>query len=119
MIERSCSKRDSEQLQAIVRHCEDIRYFIELYGSDEESFHENKSLQYGCVFPLLQIGEHVKRISAELKDEHSEVDWKSIAGMRDFMAHNYMNIDISKVRDTILNRIPSLREKCRSILGDV
>jgi uncharacterized protein with HEPN domain len=107
---KSFSKRDSEQLSTIIRYCEDIRYFIDLYGSDEESFCENRSLQYGCVFPLLQIGEHVKRISSELKDERPEIDWKKIAGMRDFIAHNYADIDISRVRLTVLDKIPLLEK---------
>ena len=68
MTERSYSRRDTEQLQIILKYCEDIREFIGLYGSDEEDFCDTLPLQYSCVFALIQIGEHVKRLSSELKD---------------------------------------------------
>ena len=116
MTGKSYSKRDAEQLQAILKYCKDIGDFIDLYGSSETSFSDNIPLQYSCVFALMQIGEHVKRLSPELKDEHPEIDWKNAAGMRDFIAHSYMDINVSKVRSTILDKIPYLEEKCRSIL---
>lgn len=116
MTGRSYSKRDVENLRAILKFCEDIEYFVQLYGSDEIAFQEDLALQYSCVFSLMQIGEHVKRLSSELKDEHPEIDWKNAAGMRDFIAHNYANIDIPRVRSTVIGKIPSLRDVCQLIL---
>ncbi|MCL2033064.1 MAG: DUF86 domain-containing protein [Methanomassiliicoccaceae archaeon] len=117
MTERSFLKRDIENLRIILKYCDDIEHFIELYGSEEAEFCDNLSLQYGCVFSLEQIGEHVKRLSYETKNKYPDIDWKNAAGMRDFIAHNYSNIDISRVRLTVLNKIPSLRDVCRSILS--
>lgn len=37
---------------------------------------------------LLEIGEAVKSLAAELTDREPEIPW-SIAGMRDFLAHHY------------------------------
>ena len=118
MTRRSCSKRDSEQIQMILKYCNDIEYFLELHGSDENSLDEI-SVQYDFVFPLMQIGEHVKRLSFELREEHKEVDWKGMAGMRDIIVHRYMAIDVTIVRATILNDVPLLKDACTSILKDL
>jgi uncharacterized protein with HEPN domain len=94
-----------------------LRIILKFYGSEEEEFRENISLQYGCVFSLEQIGEHVKRLSPEIKKEHTDVDWKNIAGMRDFIAHNYFNVNISRVRYAVLKGVPPLADVCRSIIN--
>jgi len=112
-------KPDSEPLRVIVKYCEDIEYFIALYGSDEEDFNENMSLQYGCAFSLIQIGEQIKQLSSELRGENPEVDWRSAAGLRDIIAHRYGDIDIMRVRSTILNKIPLLKDKCICILSRI
>ena len=116
MTEGLYSRRDIDNLQMILKYCEDIGKIIILYGSDDTEFKENISLQYSSVFALGQIGEHVKRLYSEFKKDHPDIDWKSIAGMRDRMAHDYANISISRVRSTILEDIPDLREKCRFVL---
>jgi len=103
-------------MQAIIKYCEDIEYLICLHGSDEGDFYDNISLQYGCAFSLIQIGEHTKRLSAEFKDAHPEVDWKGVAAMRDFTVHNYPKIHIPRLRSTALEEVPSLERACLDIL---
>lgn len=38
---------------------------------------------------LLEIGEAVKSLAAELTDREPEIPWGKIAGMRNFLAHHY------------------------------
>lgn len=38
---------------------------------------------------LLEIGEAVKSLSAEITSTEPEIKWRDIAGMRDFLAHHY------------------------------
>jgi uncharacterized protein with HEPN domain len=97
--------------------CEDIEYLIRVHGSGESDFKDNISLQYSCVFSITQIGEHVKRLSQELKDKYPEINWKGVAGLRDKIAHQYGTIDVSWVRSSALNEIPVLKNVCRKILG--
>ena len=118
MTAGSSSKYDIENLQYIIKYCEDIDYLIQLHGTDETDFQEI-SLQYGCVFALSQIGEYAKRISSELKDSYPQIEWKSIAGLRDVIVHNYEDINVRRVRSTVLNRIPQLESECKSILADL
>jgi uncharacterized protein with HEPN domain len=117
MIEEPYSKRDRENIRIILKHCEEIEYFVELYGSDEEDFEENPSLQCGCVLHLMQIGEYVKRLSTEIKDNCEKIDWKDAAGLRDIIAHQYEDLNYSWIRLTVLNRIPVLKEVCLDLLN--
>ena len=117
MTEKSFSKRDIENIQAILKFCEDIEYFIQLYGSSEMDFQESLPLQYGCSFSLIQIGEHVKRLSSEVRDEYPDIDWRGAAGLRDIITHDYARIDTRRVRSSILTRVPPLADVCRFILS--
>ena len=119
MTGRSYSKRDVENLQTILKYCEDIEYFVQLYGSDETDFYDCLPLQYGCAFSLMQIGEHIKRLSSDVKTDHPEIDWQRAAGMRDYIAHDYANVDIPRVRSTVLTKIPSLKEVCLFIINSL
>jgi uncharacterized protein with HEPN domain len=100
----------------IVKFCKDIEGIVGVRGSGEADFEEDLSLQYSCVFAITQIGEYVKRLSSELRDETPEIDWKGITGMQDIIVHDYSNIDVPRVRMVILERITPLKEKCRSLL---
>lgn len=46
---------------------------VETFGSDIEDFLDNKVYQTSTAFSILQIGELVKRLSPELRDELGEV----------------------------------------------
>jgi uncharacterized protein with HEPN domain len=114
---RSYSDRDADRLQTILKYCTDIQDLVRSYGSDEEDLKDNLAFQYSCAFAIMQIGEHIKHLSSELKDGHPEIDWKNAAGMRDIIAHRYLEVDLSRMRYTILNKMPALEKKCRHILS--
>ena len=115
----SCSKHDVLQLRAIVKCCDDIEHFAELHGSDESDIKNDLLLQYGYVFSLTRIGEYAKRLSAELKKEHPEINWKGMAGLRDIIVHNYESVDVYRLRSVILDEVPPLKNKCLSILNNL
>ena len=119
MTGKSSSKRNAENLRIIIKYCDDIEYLINTHGSDEEDFYDNISLQYSCAFSIIQIGEHIKRLSDELKKAHPEIDWRGVSGMRDIAAHNYPSVQIPRIRATILNEVPFIKESCLRILKDL
>lgn len=63
------------------------------------------------------LGEAVKRLPADLRETHSEVPWKEIAGTRDHLSHGYDNLDYQVLWDAVETDIPELLETIESILG--
>ena len=54
------------------------------------------------------IGEATKRLSEDFKAEHSQIPWRSMAGMRDILIHAYNHVDLSEVWNTATVAIPTL-----------
>lgn len=50
---------------------------------DKEAFMGDDKTQSAIVFQLLIIGEAVKRLSPEIRNQHAEIPWSLIARMRD------------------------------------
>lgn len=62
------------------------------------------------------VGEATKRFSPELRARHPEIEWKRATGMRDFVIHNYMGVDLLKVWETARDDTPKLKRQIEAIL---
>lgn len=65
------------------------------------------------------IGEAVKRLSAPLRDQHPEIPWQKMAGMRDRLIHGYDKIELDVVFLACSQVIPSLIPTIESILNSL
>lgn len=52
------------------------------------------------------IGEAVKHLSEDFRNEHSHIPFRQIAGMRDKLIHDYFGIDYEIVWKTIKTKLP-------------
>jgi uncharacterized protein with HEPN domain len=62
------------------------------------------------------LGEAVKHLSAELIAAHAEVEWKSIAGMRDKLVHDYFGVNLDILWDVVTTKLPPLRAQIDKII---
>ena len=53
----------------------------------------------------------------QLKTKYPQIDWKSMAGMRDKLIHDYFGIDYDIVLDAIANDIPELHHEIKRLLS--
>lgn len=88
--------------------CEDIFDFVR--DMELEDFLGNKLVRNAVGMSLINIGELVKALPIEYWNEHPEIPWKRIAGMRDLVAHKYQTLDMVAVWNVVQDRIPELYE---------
>ncbi len=74
----------------------------------KEGFLADETLKRACVRSLEIIGEATKQIPADKKLMWSSIEWKSMAGMRDRLIHDYIGVNYHIVWDVIVNKIPQL-----------
>ncbi len=96
-----------------------IERIFDYTADGEESFFADTKTQDAVVRNLEIIGEAVKNISGGLKETHSGVTWKRIAGMRDKMIHEYFGVDLRLVFDVVRGDLPELKRKIESILREL
>ncbi len=83
-----------------------------------ESFLDDEKTKRACCMTLINIGELVKNLTDEFKENFDFVPWKSIAGMRDVAAHKYQTLKMGDVWITIEKDIPKLKVELNRIYPD-
>ena len=78
--------------------------FAEGVGLPE--FLEDEKTQSAVIHQLLVLGEAVKRLSAEFRSTHTQLPWKTMAGMRDKLVHEYDDVDLDEVWHTLHGDVP-------------
>lgn len=68
--------------------------------------------QSAVVMQLIRIGEQSRKLSDEYKAS-IDLPWKDIVGMRNMAAHDYENLRLRDLWDTIQISIPELKSKLR------
>ncbi|MGL5853198.1 MAG: HepT-like ribonuclease domain-containing protein [Phycicoccus sp.] len=66
---------------------------------------------------LLEIGEAVKGISAQLTATAPDIQWSDIAGIRDFLAHHYFAMNPEIIQLTIDKRLAPLADAIERMKG--
>lgn len=85
---------------------------IELFTVDisKDEFALDEKTQFAVVRGLEIIGEAVKKIPPERKEEYPKVPWKELAGMRDKLIHAYFGVDIEIVWITVKKDLPEIKQ---------
>ncbi|TKJ37466.1 MAG: hypothetical protein CEE38_08175 [Planctomycetes bacterium B3_Pla] len=101
-----------------LRHILDEIHYIEctVCNVEQADFLANETLKRSFVRSIEIIGEAAKKIPSDFKDEHSDIEWKRITGMRDQLIHGYFGVDYYIVWDVATNKLPELKYKLTQIM---
>lgn len=73
-----------------------------------EKIKEDKLLFYGISKMVEIIGEAAYMITKEFKDNHPQLPWRQIEGMRHILVHGYYSVSAEVLWDVIENDIPKM-----------
>lgn len=106
-----------DYLHDILDMLEDIRIFTQ--GMSYEDLESDKKTIYAVIRCLEVIGEAVKKIPENIREEYTKIPWQEIAGMRDKLIHEYFGVDVETIWDTIQEDLSSLKDAVKKIINDL
>ena len=109
-------RRDYITIKKII---DEMAIGIELLGdTDENAFLEDEKLKRALGMTCINIGELVKVVSEETRDNNKNFPWKAVAGMRDITAHRYQTLRMEDVYNTVHKEYPVLIAQLKEMLGN-
>ena len=81
----------------------------------QEEFEENEILIDSVMFRLIQISENSGKLTDEFKEQFSNIPWRAMKGMRNRIVHEYGNVDLTVIYETVKNDIPELLHELEQI----
>ncbi len=85
-------------------------------GMDLEAFQTDDKTSSAVLRKFEIIGEAAKQIPDEMRQKHTAIPWKEMAGMRDKLIHSYFGVDYPLVWATVKKRLPDVAEEIQKIL---
>jgi len=107
---------DRERLRHILEAIERIDRYT---AGGEESFQRDELVQNWMLRHLQVIGEAARALSVTFRDQHAEIAWSDIIGMRHVLVHDYFGIDLDIVWRVISTQLPELKRKIEALLNEL
>ena len=105
--------KDRLILTKILKYIGEIKLFIEGYSHEE--FNNDRKTINACVFNLSQIGELVGKVSNELQEEYSNIEWRGIKALRNRIVHDYDGVNLNMVWEFLTTELNELEEQLNKI----
>ncbi len=91
---------------------------IYVEGMDQADFMADKRTQQAVILNLIILGEAATKLMDRHPDfasAHPEIEWRSMRGMRNRIAHGYHDINLDVVWETVSTALPGLGQRLESL----
>jgi uncharacterized protein with HEPN domain len=90
---------------------------VERFTNEGRSrFFQDVMVQDAVLRNFEVIGEAAKRLDEAYRAAHPEIPWRSLAGLRDVLIHQYESVDLERVWAMVEGELPGLREAIAALL---
>lgn len=85
-------------------------------GMDLAAFLEDRRTQLAVERALELVGEAARRVSPSFREAHPGLPWRAIVGLRNVLAHDYGEVDPSRVYAVATRDVPALLSALETLL---
>ena len=87
-------------------------------GKNFEDFIADDMMYYAVVKNIEILGEASNMLTEEFRQVHPKTPWKQVNGMRNYIVHEYFQVDNNVVWDVITNDLPVLEQQIKEYLTE-
>ena len=109
--------RDKGRLEHMLQAIERIKRYT--LGKTFEDFIANDMMYYAVVKNIEILGEASNMLTEEFRLNHPQTPWKQVNGMRNYIVHEYFQVDNNVVWDVITNDHPILEKQIIEYLKEI
>ena len=102
------------RIQDIVLSINEIRQRTR--GVTFEEFTKNQTLVKAVLYDFVVIGEATRNVPNDIQLRYPLIPWRLMGGMRNVVTHEYFQVDLSRVWETIQNDLSSLLPQLQEVL---
>ncbi len=81
-----------------------------------EEFQNNETLVKAVLYDFVVIGEATRTIPDQIQNRYPDIPWRLMAGMRNVVTHEYFQVDLARVWETIQDDLPRLVSQLQDLL---
>lgn len=108
-------QKDSLKLHHIIDATQHLLDFTN--GVSKGDFVVDYEKQSAVIRQLEVIGEAASNLTTRFTQQHREIDWPKVIGMRHKMIHDYFDVDVDIVWTTAVDDVPPLKVAVEKILN--
>ena len=110
------ASKDIIRLEHIIQAIERIKRYT--LGKRFDDLVKDDMMYYAVVKNIEIIGEAANLLTNEFKSEHPDTQWKLITGMRNYIVHEYYQVDNTVIWDVIQDDLPQLENQVTNYLKE-
>lgn len=89
-----------------------------MHAMSFEEFSKEEKTQSAVLMQLHVVGELAKKVPEKIKKELN-LPWKDMAGFRDMISHEYFNLDIKLIWETVTESVPNAYQEIKKYLDRI
>ena len=110
-------KNDLLYLLNILEYIGKIWKYTEEIICAEELYEFNSQMNMNASLTLLaNIGENVSKVSEDLKNQYTNIEWKSVKNFRNRIVHDYAGLNLVVVYEIITSDLKELKSDIEKII---
>lgn len=86
-------------------------------GMTFEAFEADDTITKACLYDFIVIGEAAINLPEEIKSRYPQIPWRLMGDMRNVIAHEYFQVELDIVWDTMQNYLPTLVAQLQDLLA--
>jgi uncharacterized protein with HEPN domain len=102
------------RLQDILDRIDRIERYTE--GLDLVAFGQDELTVDAVVYNFAVIGEAARHVPSEIVERYPQVPWADMRDMRNFIIHQYSEVSVRTLWETVVQDLPPLPAMLRDIL---